>query len=153
MSGKTQIEKLQEKEELSAIEYCILWTYDDAIDWDGSILNEVEVKWSKDAAAELASLREWIAAVEDACSVGFVELTTPQETISNLIACKVEMALDPQISRDAKALIEGVEAERDALKYVVKQYSRHDEWCKTWLKKDCECGYKKAALDALKGEK
>jgi hypothetical protein len=56
---------------------------------------------------------------------------------------------------DAAAELASLRDERDALKYVVKQYSRHDEWCKskTWLKKDCECGYKKAASAALKGEK
>jgi hypothetical protein len=52
-----QIDKLREKEVLSAIEYCILWVYDDAFDRDGSLLNKMALKWSTKAAAELAELQ------------------------------------------------------------------------------------------------
>ena len=59
-----------------------------------------------DTRKELKLLEEWYEAVEEACIVNWVEMTTPTETIQNLISWNVKMALDPKISKEANDLIE-----------------------------------------------
>jgi hypothetical protein len=56
-------------------------------------------------SSELAELEAWKFAIEEACIVDFVEITTPEETFSNLINWNVKMALDPAISKEANELI------------------------------------------------
>jgi hypothetical protein len=58
------------------------------------------------AREELYELLSWKSAVEEACIVNWVEVTTPEETIAELINRNVAEALDPQISSMAVDLIQ-----------------------------------------------
>ena len=73
------------------------------------LLEEIEKR-----DAYIKELEEWKFAVEEACIVDFVDITTPEETIFNLIQWNVKMALDPSISKDANELIAPYKAVIDA---------------------------------------
>lgn len=71
----------------------------------------------KEDGAELMTLRDlaflevnelftWKDAIDEACALDFIPVTTPKETLANLIAWNVKQALDPAISKDANDLIE-----------------------------------------------
>lgn len=47
---------------------------------------------------EITGLREWKQAIDDACTLDWIEPTTPKETIQNLISTNIKQALDPAIS-------------------------------------------------------
>lgn len=49
-------------------------------------------------AAEIKELKEWKLAIDEACVINWVNMTTPEETVNNLIVWNVKMALDPAIS-------------------------------------------------------
>jgi hypothetical protein len=72
-----------------------------------------------DAKAELAALEAWKDAVEEACVIDWVQVTTPEETLSRLIEWNIVMALDPKISKDAKDLIAPYEAVAELLQEAV----------------------------------
>lgn len=70
-------------------------------------------------------LEGWKIAIDDACINDWVSITTPKETVNNLIVCNVQEALDPLISEkpakwvaeisELKENIKAVEANYDAL--------------------------------------
>jgi len=69
--------------------------------------------------AEIVALRDWKQAIDDACTVDWIEATTPKETIQKLISVNIQQALDPAISEQpAKwvARIAELEAMVDAIK-------------------------------------
>ena len=59
-----------------------------------------------DTRKELKLLEEWYEAVEELCTVNWINMTTPKETLQRLIQWEVTQALDPRISKAAEDLIE-----------------------------------------------
>jgi hypothetical protein len=60
------------------------------------------------AAAPTASEKAWRAAVTNACVINHIDWDeeNPQKSLEALIACEIEMALDPAISSRAQSLID-----------------------------------------------
>jgi hypothetical protein len=54
--------------------------------------------------AQLEEARAWREAVDDACAISWVEMTTPRETLKALLARESQIALDPAVSEEAAQL-------------------------------------------------
>jgi hypothetical protein len=61
---------------------------------------------AQEAREELYVLVAWQEAIEELCTVNWINMTTPKETLQRLIQWEVTQALDPRISKAAEDLIE-----------------------------------------------
>jgi len=99
------IERQANGEKLTSLEFAVFWCTDRVC--------------AENAAKELAEFQAWKQAIDNTCTVDWIEATTPKETIQKLISVNIQQALDPAISEQpAKwvARITELEAMIDAIR-------------------------------------
>lgn len=67
----------------------------------GCLLATSEIQ---DALEDYDEVAQWKAAVDDACVIAWVPMTTPRETIRALLLDASNLALDPAVSEEAAGL-------------------------------------------------
>jgi vacuolar-type H+-ATPase subunit I/STV1 len=111
----------------------------DAAQWHDGQVYVVEACDARTLERELAAAKEWKDAVINAAVVGWTysaaDEDDPSGCLSKLLAASAQIALDPQVSSDAEALIERgrqeMRAEVERLRGIVPEFLEklNDELC------------------------